>query len=168
MPGYLWIMRLNRDQSGSYYWCACCFIKFPLRFAAWIRIICNNNYAVIDWLGLTLHLSPWNAESIYFRQCEHFSLILYTSRGQFIFMEQVQFIKFGDITLTFCKKNEVSLVILQRNENHPTNNIFEIRKHSLISKRIFQTNKKCRHFHWLKQVYWKYSSNEIISLSMEA
>lgn len=34
----------------------------------------------------------------------------------------------------------------QRSKNHPTSNIFKIRKHSLISKRIFPTNKKLQAF----------------------
>ena len=116
MPGYLWIMRFNRDQSGSYYWCAYCFIKFPLRFAAWIWIICNNNYAVIDWLGLT--------------SC--------TPACYSLFYGESTIYKVWRLNINLLLKNEVSLVILQRNENHPTSNFFEIRKHSLILKELFK------------------------------
>lgn len=43
------------------------------------------------------------------------------------------------VNINLLLKNEVSLVILQRNKNHPTSNFLEIRKHSLISRELFKS-----------------------------
>lgn len=91
----------------------------------------------IDWVWhCTCHLEMQNPSI--FNSVNIFLLILHTT---VYFYGASTIYKVWKHSINLLQKNEVSRVILQRNENLPTNNIFEIRKYGLISKRIFQTKK---------------------------
>lgn len=59
-----------------------------------------------------------------------------TTARKSLFYGESTIYKVWRLSINLLLKNEVSLVILQRNENHPTSNFFEIRKPSLISREL--------------------------------